>query len=82
MTQSRWLSFIEALVNAALGYGVALLSQLILFPLFDIAIPLRSNIALGAWFTLISIARSYVVRRWFSRRIFNFADKLSQRIES
>ena len=65
--QSKAQSLIESFVNAAIGYGVALLSQVLVFPLFGIRIPLSSNLAIGAVFTVISIARSYVVRRIFNR---------------
>ncbi len=67
MMQTRWQSFIESCINVAIGYGVALLSQILVFPLFGIHIPLSSNIAIGAIFTVISIARSYVVRRVFNK---------------
>lgn len=67
MMQTRWQSFFESCINVAIGYGVALLSQIIVFPLFGIHIPLASNLAIGAIFTVISIARSYAVRRVFNR---------------
>ncbi len=66
MTQTRWHSAIESIANVAVGYGVALLSQLVIFPLFGIHIPLSSNLAIGAWFTAISLIRSYCIRRWFN----------------
>ena len=64
--QSRLASFIESIVNIAIGYGVAVGSQLVIFPLFGIHIPLSDNLAIGAWFTAISLIRSYVVRRAFN----------------
>lgn len=60
------MSFIEACANIAVGYGVALLSQIFVFPLYDIHVPLSTNLWIGAWFTVISLARSYVLRRWFN----------------
>jgi hypothetical protein len=66
--QTRLHSFIESLTNVAIGYGVAVLSQILVFPMFDIHVSLSDNLAIGAWFTVISIARSYAVRRWFNRR--------------
>lgn len=65
--QSKRGSFAEACVNVAIGYGVALLSQIVVFPLYGIHVPLTTNLAIGGWFTVISIARSYVVRRVFNR---------------
>jgi hypothetical protein len=69
MTQSRLGSFIESVMNVFIGYGVALLSQVLVFPLFGIHVPLRTNLALSAWFTVISLVRSYVIRRWFNSRL-------------
>jgi hypothetical protein len=65
--QTRYQSFVESCINVAIGYGVALMSQIIVFPLFGIHISLSSNIAIGAIFTVISIARSYAVRRVFNK---------------
>lgn len=66
MSQSRLHSAIESVANTVVGYGVALASQLVVFPLFDIHIPFTSNLAIGAWFTVISLVRSYCVRRFFN----------------
>ena len=67
MGQPRWQSWLEAIVNVLIGYGVALLSQVAIFPLFGIYVPFSTNMAIGAAFTVISIVRSYLVRRGFNR---------------
>ena len=64
--QSRLASFIESLVNVAIGYSVALATQLTVFPLFGLDVRLDQNLAIGAIFTVVSIARSYCVRRAFN----------------
>ena len=46
MSQSKKHSMIESLSNVAIGYSVALASQLAVFPMFDIHIPLSDNIAI------------------------------------
>ena len=66
MTQSRLGSLLESIANIAVGYGVAVASQLLIFPLFGIHIPLADNLLIGVWFTIISLARSYAIRRWFN----------------
>lgn len=66
MNQTRTQSLIEAAANVVVGYLVALASQLLVFPLFGIHVPFSSNLAIGAWFTVISLVRSYVLRRWFN----------------
>ena len=67
--QSRIGSLVESSVNILIGYFVALISQIVLFPLFDIYISIQTNLWISGWFTLISLARSYVIRRWFHGRI-------------
>lgn len=80
MNQTRLGSLIETAVNTAIGYGVALVSQLAIFPLFGIHVPFSANLWIGAWFTAISIARGYVLRRWFNARLRNAADRLAKEI--
>jgi len=62
--QSKIGSFIESLIN---GFGIALGSQIIIFPLYGVHIPIHDNIMITVWFTLISIVRSYTLRRVFNR---------------
>jgi hypothetical protein len=63
--QTRKASLAEAFLNVAIGYGVALLSQIIVFPWFGIRIGLTENILIGLIFTVISIVRSFALRRFF-----------------
>lgn len=70
--QSRKVSLIESIVNVAIGYFVAVISQILIFPLFNINIPISDNFKIGLWFTAISIIRSYSVRRLFNgKRTWN-----------
>ncbi len=78
MEQSKLSSLIESLINILIGYVVALLSQLAIFPMVGIHIPLSTNLEIGAWFTLISLVRSYVIRRWFNSMIRNSAKRLAE----
>lgn len=66
--QSRLHSLIESLVNIAIGYLVAVGSQMIIFPIYDIDVPTYQHFMIGLWFTVISIIRSYLLRRWFTRK--------------
>ena len=64
--QTKHMSVLESLLNVAIGYGVALATQLLVFPLFGIHISLSQNIGIGVIFTAVSIVRSYIVRRFFN----------------
>ena len=59
------MSLVEAITNVVVGFGVALLTQIIVFPLFGLRPTLGENFAIGGLFTLASIARSYTLRRAF-----------------
>ena len=63
--QSRRMSLIEALVNIAVGYFVAVAMQILAFPLFGLDASLEENLALGGLFTVASVCRSYLLRRIF-----------------
>lgn len=80
MQQTRLGSLIESIMNIVIGYGVALLSQLAIFPMFDIHIPLSTNLWIGVWFTLISLIRSYIIRRWFNARLHNTAQAIANNL--
>jgi hypothetical protein len=67
LSQSKMHSLIEALVNVAVGYGIAVAAQIIVFPIFGVHISLRQNIEIGFIMTAVSIARSYTLRRVFNR---------------
>ena len=68
MRQSRLMSLVEAVANVVVGYGVAVLTQALLFPLLGLAVSFRQNLAIGLVFTAVSIARSYLLRRAFEAR--------------
>ncbi len=60
------MSFAESMLNVAIGYGIAIMAQIAIFPLFGIHVPLHDNLAIGAMFTVVSIVRSYALRRMFN----------------
>jgi hypothetical protein len=61
------MSLIEAGANVVVGYGVAVTTQLLVFPWFGITATLAGNLMIGAIFTALSLVRSYVLRRVFER---------------
>lgn len=63
--QSHLMSAIESATNVAVGFFVALLAQILVFPIFGIYVPMQDNILIGAIFTAVSLIRSYILRRLF-----------------
>ncbi len=65
MKQSRLMSLAESLANVLVGYGVAVITQVVVFPLFGLAVTVTENLLIGLIFTAVSIVRSYALRRGF-----------------
>ena len=65
MRQSRLMSLVEAMTNVVVGYALAVLVQLLAFPLFGLEATLRQSLGIGAIFTLVSLVRGYLLRRVF-----------------
>lgn len=65
MKQSRLMSLVEALTNILVGFWLAVGVQFLIFPWFDLVPTFSSSIGIGIIFTLISLARSYALRRVF-----------------
>jgi uncharacterized protein (DUF2062 family) len=65
MKQSRLMSMTEAVTNVVVGFGVAVLTQILVFPFFGLHVSLAENLAIGGMFTIASIGRSYLLRRLF-----------------
>ena len=69
--QTRLMSVLESTANIVVGYGVAVITQLLVFPLFGIAASLSDNLVIGLIFTAGSLGRSYALRRFFNARSLN-----------
>ena len=65
MTQSRRMSLVEAVANVLVGYGIAVATQAMVFPMFGIHVTMSDNLLIGAIFTIVSILRGFTLRRLF-----------------
>ena len=65
MKQSRRMSLVESVANVVVGYGIAVVTQMLIFPIFGLHTTLAQNLQMGAVFTIVSIARSFALRRVF-----------------
>jgi len=65
MKQSRLMSLVEAITNVVVGYGVAVMTQILIFPIFGLHTTLAQNLQMGLLFTGVSIIRSFLLRRLF-----------------
>jgi|SRR5882724_6190733 len=65
MKQSRFMSWLESLINIAVGFGISLLAQMFFLPLLGVMIDFHQNLVFAMIMTVISIVRSYTLRRIF-----------------
>lgn len=66
MSQSKMASFIEAWANILIGYTVSFIANLIVLPLFGYKVTVGDAFWMSVVFTVLSLVRSYYVRRWFN----------------
>ena len=59
------MSLAEAITNVVVGYGLAVATQIMMFPWFGIETSLQSHMEIGLAFAGVSLARGYSLRRLF-----------------
>ena len=63
--QSRLMSLVEAVANVVVGFVVAMVTQIVVFPWFGIETGLGEHLTIGLAFVGISLARGFLLRRLF-----------------
>lgn len=67
MAQTKLGSLAEAWANIAIGFTINFCANLVILPLFGFtSLTAGKNFLIGVAYTGISLARSYVLRRWFN----------------
>lgn len=69
--QTRLMSLVEAVTNVVVGLIVSLVTQIVVFPWYGIEVSFATNVQIMLIFTVVSIVRSYALRRAFTRIRFN-----------
>ncbi len=67
MSQTKLLSFIEAWANTVVGFVVAFITQVLVFPMYDVHISMAQDFQIVVIFSVVSIIRSYLLRRAFNK---------------
>jgi len=68
MNQLRTDSLMEAVTNTAIGFVISVLTWHFVAMAFGIPMPLATNMEIIGIFTVVSIARQYILRRAFDGR--------------
>ena len=68
MNQSRLQSLVESCTDIGIGFVMSMVFGLIVYPLHGAQFDMCTNLAITAEFTMLGLARRYVVRRYFNGR--------------
>ena len=71
MNQSKLQSLIESCTNIGIGMILSLITQLIVFPIYNVEINFGANLEILVIFTCVSLTRQYFLRRIFNRGLKN-----------
>ena len=66
MAQTWVSSIVEAKTNIAIGFAINFVANLLVLPLFGFNVSGAQAFGIGIIFTVISLARQLVIRRWFN----------------
>jgi len=64
--QTRLGSWVEAWANIFVGFSINWCANMAILPMFGFRVSGGSAFEIGLIFTVISLVRSYVLRRWFN----------------
>jgi len=60
------MSLVETMTNILVGLVISFLSQIAIFKIYNVSLSTQQNAEITLYFTIISILRSYALRRFFN----------------
>ena len=66
--QTKKQSFIESLTSTTIGIIIGIVLNLTVLPIFGYPVSLSDSLWISVIFTIVSIIRSYIIRRWFNSK--------------
>jgi hypothetical protein len=76
MAQTKLGSAVEVFLNLLVGYTINFTANILILPLFGFkSLTVVKNLEIGLVFTVISIARQYIIRRYFNGLKFGHDNK-------
>ena len=68
LMQSKKDSLIESLTSTTIGWLIGVILNLTILPLFDYNITVVDSLWVSLIFTVVSVIRGYIIRRWFNSK--------------
>ena len=66
--QTKKQSLVESLTSTTIGIIIGIVLNLTILPIFGYPVSLSDSLWISVIFTVISIIRSYIIRRWFNSK--------------
>ena len=66
--QSKKQSFIESLTSTTIGVIIGIVLNLTILPIFGYPVSFSDSLWISIIFTIVSIIRSYIIRRFFNSK--------------
>ena len=66
--QSKRESMVESLTSTTIGIIIGIVLNLTILPIFGYPVSLSDSLWISVIFTVVSIIRSYIIRRWFNSK--------------
>lgn len=68
LMQSKKESFIETLTSVFVGWLIGVILNMLVLPLFDYNITVIDSLWVSLIFTVVSVIRGYIIRRFFNSK--------------
>ena len=66
--QTKKQSLIESLTSTMIGIIIGIVLNLTVLPIFGYPVSVADSLWISVIFTIVSISRSYIIRRWFNSK--------------
>ena len=66
--QTKKQSLIETLTSVFVGWLIGVILNMLVLPLFDYDITVVDSLWVSLIFTVVSVIRGYIIRRWFNSK--------------
>lgn len=66
MSQTRLQSLVETVSGTAVAFAISIITGMIVYPIYGHTFKVADLGAITFWFTLVSLVRSYIWRRFFN----------------
>ena len=74
--QSKLDSFIESWINVIVGFGISVIANFVIFPWVGVSASTGQILWIGLGMTVISVARSYIIRRFANKHLAKIRVKI------